>query len=72
MATTPTTCPTCGQAANQPYRRRNPRTHEIVEGCVSAYHDGAVLMPTDQAWHSRKEAVAIRRRTRRVLPGVAF
>lgn len=46
-------CTTCGQRPEAPYRRSVGGV--VVEGCVSAAHDGHA-----DGWHNRPQAVAIR------------
>ena len=47
------TCPTCVRPAAAPYRRRSAGS--VSEGCVDAHHQGHA-----DAWHSRKQAYALR------------
>lgn len=50
-------CPICGRPAGAPYR--NLLGGRITEGCISAFHDGAIT-GADLAWHNRPWASAWR------------
>ena len=51
------TCPLCGCARSAPHRRLV--NGEIVEGCVSAWHEGWVH-GDDAEWHNKPRSVALR------------
>lgn len=46
-------CPTCGRAANAPYRRTV--AGEVTEGCIDSHHTSHA-----DAWHVRPSAAAHR------------
>jgi hypothetical protein len=55
------TCPTCTRPASAPYRVYDDRGR-VINGCVDAHHDGALVTPSESArWHARPEARIIRR-----------
>jgi DNA replicative helicase MCM subunit Mcm2 (Cdc46/Mcm family) len=39
-------CNVCGHSVEQPYRRRNYTTKEIIEGCVDKCHDEYLISGT--------------------------
>jgi hypothetical protein len=49
-----TNCPTCDKGKSNPYRRSDARGN-IVEGCVDAFHEGALHLGESLRWHSRSE-----------------
>ncbi len=51
-------CPICTREAAAPARRRDANGR-IVEGCVDAFHTGA-LYGESRAWHDRPGAVKLR------------
>lgn len=46
-----TQCPSCGRAADAPYRCVVDGA--IVEGCIDAFHHGHLPAANDTAWHNR-------------------
>ena len=54
------TCRTCCRPINSPFRSMDEKGN-IVHGCISMDHDGAILIGKHAAWHNRKEAKAYRR-----------
>ena len=52
-------CNICGKAKGNPYRAYD-QMGNIVQGCVSSYHDNALVpLSNTSDWHNRKEAKAI-------------
>ena len=59
-----TQCPTCGQPAHAPYRRRGPGG-EITEGCIDAFHGPSLKLggaSPSREWHEHERAKGHRRR----------
>jgi len=53
-----TTCRTCCQPLNKPYRYE--RNGAVTEGCVDSDHAGHLADPKDLAWHNRPGMDAVR------------
>lgn len=49
------TCRTCGKALTAPYRVYDSTGH-VVQGCISADHDGQLVRFDDVRWHNRRSA----------------
>jgi len=68
----PDMCPICGRAAGSPYRVYDDRG-KVIQGCVSDFHTGHLVTPSESArFHARKEAVAIRRRLAKGQSGKGY
>lgn len=53
-------CPICCAPAHSPFRMW--KGDKIVGGCVDAFHDGALVVPSQSAsFHNRPDAKEIRR-----------
>lgn len=66
-STTMLTCPTCTKPANAPWRVYSENGH-VVHGCVDAYHNGHLVVPSESAtWHNRPAAKALRRAQAKAL-----
>lgn len=63
-------CPTCGRAAESPYRGIVLGT--IAEGCVDAHHHGRTCSGESTEWHTRPEAARIRREELRSLESLGI
>ena len=62
-------CPICTRADHSPYRVYDERGH-VIQGCVSAFHDGRLQQLSESArWHGRPVAKAIRTALRRAQTG---
>jgi hypothetical protein len=68
----PETCPICGRSAGSPYRVYDDRG-KVISGCVSDFHTGHLVTPSESArFHSRKEAVSIRRKLAKGQAGKGY
>jgi hypothetical protein len=64
-----TTCPTCGRALNDPYRRIIDGKYS--EGCVDAHHTGHLPEASNTySWHWRTAAIQVRMATYVLLTAV--
>ena len=60
------TCNTCCRPADHPFRQYDGYG-KVINGCVDAFHSGAIVTPSESAWwHGRKEAQKIRRDSRMI------
>ena len=60
-------CRTCCKALDKPYRVYDEHG-KVIQGCISADHDGVYLIGESARWHNRKEAKAYRRETAKRFP----
>jgi hypothetical protein len=61
----PGECPICGQPAGSPYRSYDSRG-KVVQGCVSEFHTGHLVTPSETAfWHSSTAAKKVRATNKR-------
>jgi hypothetical protein len=68
----PETCPICGRSAGSPYRVYDDRG-KVISGCVSDFHTGHLVTPSESSrFHSRKEAVSIRRKLAKGQAGKGY
>jgi hypothetical protein len=60
-------CNTCGNSAFSPYRVYD-EYGKVIEGCVDEIHTGHLVTPSESSfWHTRKEAIKIRRDSQKHL-----
>ena len=64
-------CRTCCKPIASPYRVFDARG-KVVQGCISADHNGAYLLGESAFWHNRQSAKKYRRESAKRFPVVAL